>query len=238
MNEYGLYLESGPKRRKTMVHVFDLLGCVANGPTTEEALEATPAVISAYLRFLQRIGEAVEPGARFTTRVVEHVTEGEWLGNGSPYAFFAPDLEPVSVEELETFLHRLNGLTAALAGWAESQIDAGLDAIPGDGRTARAILLHALGSTGSYVATALPGTTGFSRLVTAAERGEIAIADALRQVEALARDRLLRATPAQRSAVIERPKEVRTLRKAVRRILEHYWEHLAELARRAGGPEL
>jgi hypothetical protein len=29
---HDLYLESGPKRRKTMVHVLDLLGCVAVGP--------------------------------------------------------------------------------------------------------------------------------------------------------------------------------------------------------------
>ena len=28
--------------KTTMVHVFDLLGCMANGPTTEAALEATP----------------------------------------------------------------------------------------------------------------------------------------------------------------------------------------------------
>ena len=32
MVEYKLYVESGPKRRKTMVHVFSLLGCVATGP--------------------------------------------------------------------------------------------------------------------------------------------------------------------------------------------------------------
>lgn len=60
--QYALYLESGPRRRKTMVHVLDLLGCIAQGPTTEAALEATSAAIRAYLRFLQRHGEAVKPG--------------------------------------------------------------------------------------------------------------------------------------------------------------------------------
>lgn len=37
MTEYLFYLESGPQKRKTMVHVLSLLGCVANGPTTEAA---------------------------------------------------------------------------------------------------------------------------------------------------------------------------------------------------------
>ena len=54
---YALYLESGPQRRKTMVHALDLLGCVAVGPTTDAALAATPAAIRAYLRFLARHGE-------------------------------------------------------------------------------------------------------------------------------------------------------------------------------------
>jgi hypothetical protein len=33
-------------------------------------------------------------------------------------------------------------------------------------------------------------------------------------------------------------KDARTLRKALRRVLEHDWEHLAELSRRPGGPSL
>src|SRR5262249_20971480 len=96
MTTYSLYLESGPRRRKTSVHVLDLLGCVAVGPTTEGALAATPDAIRAYRCFLHRHGETVAPDAPFGTRVVEHVTEGMWLGNGSPYLVFGPDLEPVT----------------------------------------------------------------------------------------------------------------------------------------------
>ena len=97
----GLYLESGPRHRKTMVHVLDLLGCVAVGPTTEAALAATPDAIRAHLRFMRRHGEPIDPDALFETEVVEHITEGDWLGNGSPYLVFAPDLEPVTSEEIE-----------------------------------------------------------------------------------------------------------------------------------------
>jgi predicted RNase H-like HicB family nuclease len=64
-----LYLESGPQRRKTMVHVPALLGCMANGATTEEALDATPHAICAYLRFLRRAGEGADPDEPFDTRV-------------------------------------------------------------------------------------------------------------------------------------------------------------------------
>ena len=61
---YALYLESGPKRKKTMVHALDLLGCVAVGPTTEAALGATPEAIRLYKRFLRRHGEdAGDPDA-------------------------------------------------------------------------------------------------------------------------------------------------------------------------------
>src|SRR5688572_18086240 len=152
-----------------MVHVLELLGCTANGPTTEAALQATPAAISAYLRFLQRHGEKVEPDAAFTTAIEEHVTEGIWLGNGSPYVTYGPDLEPVSEAELKVFLGRLHGLTEELAAWAERQSDAQLEASPEAGRTARAIFLHALSSTGAYLSPALGTVSGFSKLLTAAE---------------------------------------------------------------------
>ncbi len=56
MTTYDLYRESGPLRRKTMVHVLDLPGCVAVGPTTEEAIAATSEAIRTYRRFLRRHG--------------------------------------------------------------------------------------------------------------------------------------------------------------------------------------
>jgi predicted RNase H-like HicB family nuclease len=239
MTTYELFLESGPRRRKTMVHVCGALGCVAVGPTTEEALATTPDAIRAYLRFLRRIGEPVDPAAPFEVRVAEHVTEGDWLGNGSPYVIFGPDLEPVSADEIETFLGRFHGLQEELAAWAGAQGDAELDAPPIDGgRTPRAVILHVLGPIGPYLAAALGGAPGFSRVVAAAERGEIGLADALRLVDGMAAERVRGTTAEERSAVRVRERDRRTLRKALRRMLEHDWEHLAELSRRPGGPAL
>lgn len=231
---YSLYLESGPKRRKTMVHALDLLGCVATGPTTEEALVATPEAIRAYLRFLARHGEAVSPDAPFETVVVEHITEGDWLGNGSPYIVFGPDLEPLTDAEIETCLNRVRWLCDDLADWLTRHTSAELDASPpdGGGRTARSTALHVLGAEGSYLASALGGAHGFSRLHSAAERGEIAMPDALRRAGEMVVERARATTPEERAAVRQLPAGPRTFHKALRRTLEHSWEHLAELERR------
>jgi len=239
MITYALHLESGPRRRKTMVHVLDLLGCVAVGPTTDDAIAATPDAIRSYLRFLHRHGEPVDPDAPFETRVVEHITEGEWLGNGSPYLVFGPDLDPVTGEEIETLLHRLRWLSEELAAWATSRTDEELDAPPeGGGRPARAVLLHVLGARGGYLAAALGSAPGFSAIHGAAERGELSLVKALRRSAGLAVERVRATTPEERAAVRDLPAGPRTLRKALRRLLEHDWEHLAELSRRPGGPPL
>lgn len=239
MTDYALYLESGPKRRKTMVHVLDLLGCIANGPTTDAALDATPAAIRAFLRFLRRHGDEADPDAPITTHVAEHITQGEWLGNGSPYVTYDPDLNPVTDEEIEVFIQRFRWLREELAAWATAQGDEQLDARPADGgRSGRAILLHLLSPTGAYLSAALGGVTGFNRIVTEAERRQIALPDALLTLEGMAAKRIRATTPEERVTIVQRPKELRTLRKAIRRLLEHDWEHLAELSRRQGGPAL
>lgn len=239
MTVYDLYLESGPRRRKTMVHVLELLGCVALGPTTEDAIAATPDAVRAYCRFLHRHGELFDLHAAFETRVAEHVIEGPWLGNGSPYFMFGPDFEPVTDAEIEQFPRRLEWMCEELATWAEGCGDAELDALPaGGGRPARAVLLHVLGAQGGYLSAALGGAPGFGRIHGAVERGELSPAEGLRRSAELVAERVHATTPRQRSAVRELSSRSYTLRKALRRTLEHDWEHLAELSRRPGGPRL
>ena len=68
---YGLYLESGPRRQKTMVHVPDLLGCMAVGPTTEAALAVTPDAIRAYLESLRKDGEPIPADPKFSSKPVK-----------------------------------------------------------------------------------------------------------------------------------------------------------------------
>ncbi len=237
MKTYALYLESGPKRKKTMVHVLELSGCMANGPTTEDALAATPGAIRDYLRFLKRHGEAVYPDAAFETRVAEHITQGDFLGSGAAQAIYGPDFEPLAEAEIEPLLARSGWLREAMASWVETQTDEQLDAAPDvGGRTARAVISHVLPI--GYLSPVLGPGEGLSSLAHAAERGEVLLPYALREIGARNADRVRAATPEQRAAVVQRPEAPRTLRKAVRRMLEHDWEHLAELSRRPGGPAL
>ena len=250
MTRYACYVESGPKRRKTMVHVPELLGCVAVGPTTDEALAAAPDAIRAFRTFLEARGEPVEGAALrpgdsdlIEIEVAEHLTEGEWLGNGSPYVVFASDFWALDEAEIALLLHRFRTISGALADWADAQGASALDAVPAaGGRSARAILLHVIAPIGGYLSAALDGATGFSALAGAAERGSAPIGEALRGTSRLADERLAQVTPGQWNAVrirdTSRGPERRTLRKALRRMLEHDWEHLAELSRRPGGPAL
>ncbi|MCK4726446.1 MAG: type II toxin-antitoxin system HicB family antitoxin, partial [Anaerolineales bacterium] len=104
MITYNLYLESGPRQRKTMVHVLDMLGCIATGSTTQEALDVTPDAIKAYFSFLHRHGEPVEVDVPFSTQVVEHIMEGPWLGNGNPAGGFTPDFDPITIKQRDRYL--------------------------------------------------------------------------------------------------------------------------------------
>src|SRR5262249_61510189 len=112
-------------------------------PSPKDALAAPPDAIRPSPRFPRRHCEAVDPDAPFTTQVAEHITQGQWLGNGSPYLVFGPDLEPLTDEEIATFLGRFRGLREEMASWAATLTDEQLDALPeGGGRTTRAVLLH------------------------------------------------------------------------------------------------
>ena len=229
---YDLYLESGPKRRKTLVHVPELLGCVATGATTDEALAATPDAIRAYRAFLARHGTSFTPIEPFETHVAEHITEGDWLGNGSPYIHFSVDLAPLSSGEIEEYLNRVHWLHGDIADWLTAHT-AELDNTPAESsRATRAIALHVLGASGTYLATALGGAPGFSRLHTQAERGDVSLPDALRQAADMVSARVYSTTTDERSAVRQLPSGSYTMRKALRRALEHAWEHLVELERR------
>jgi predicted RNase H-like HicB family nuclease len=237
MHTYNLYLESGPMRRKTMVHVLELPGCVAVGPTTDEAIAAAPEAIRVYLRFSRRHGEEVDPDAPFGATVAEHITEGEWLGNGSSSLVFAPDLLPATAEHIEACLRRFRQVREELAAWAAAQTEQDLAGPPaGGGRPAKAVLLHIVGGPGGYLSAVVGGSKGFSSVAGQAERGQLALPEALLRIVDLTEEVVRATTPEQRAAVVERPGNPRTLRKALRRSLEHDWEHYAELARRPGGP--
>lgn len=243
MATYDLFLESGPKHRTTMCHLLSdaMLGCNSNRPTTEEAVAAAPAGIRLFLAFLARHGAAVDASAPVAVRVVAHQDQGDsWYGRGSPYLAFGPDIEPVTPVACAGFAKRLRWMREDLAAWVSKLSGEELDAQPVPrGRPARQVILHILTGPGGYLSPSLDGSKGYSTIGTQAERGLLGLSEALLQVADKAAEDLAAATPEQRKRVLQRPSgELRTLRKSVRRMLEHDWEHYAELARRPGGPPL
>ncbi len=230
MTKYALYVESGPRRRTTMVHALDLLGCIARGPTTEAALEATPEAIREYLRFLRRYGEATKPDAKFTTAVAAHITEGTWLGYGDPTSGFAPDFEPLSAQDLEIYLRHLAWLRADLLKLIRDVPRKPLIAEPrSGGRSIYHILEHVAGSECVYLRYLVGKVDGLSEAMRAVEQSPDNLPFALSHLWQISRSRLEALTAAERKQWVKHGQVTWTARRAFRRLLEHDWEHLQEL---------
>ncbi len=236
MAQYALYLESGPRRRKTMVHVLDLLGCIAQGPTTEAAQQAAPTAIGAYLHFLDRHGEAAKPEGKFTTAIAAHVTEGVWLGYGDPTPGFAPDFGPLSAEDLGLYLRRLGWLRAELLELLRDVPLKQLTAEPrGPGRTIGHILKHSAETHGTYLRYLVGKVDGLAPALRAVSEGPLeALPAALTHLWQVSDARLAILTAAERKQLVPHGQVTWTARRALRRMLEHEWEHLNEIAERLG----
>jgi hypothetical protein len=229
---YRLYLDHGPKRKTTMVHVIDLMGCIANAGTTEEALEQTPDAIRRYARFLAARGEAVDPDAPFETSIAEEVTEGAWLGQG--VVVFGPDRDPVSRKDLGRLLDRHGWIRDATLDLVRDLSPKELAAKPTKGRPIAGILQHVYGADGGYLSSGLTSDRAYNTLGRAAESGEVDVREALAEGARLFAEDLRAATPAQLKALIPRGQQIGSVNRTLRRALEHGWEHLRELERRRG----
>ena len=233
MTEYGLYVESGPKHKHTMVHVFDLLGCIAQGPTTEAALVSTPDAIGDFLRLLKRHGDKVDPRAPFTTAVREHVTKGGFIGQGNPPDGFAPDFEPVDSAEFKMLARRLGWLRedfgALIAGLSAEQ----LTGKPPRGRPLSAIIEHVSDSSATYLRYLVGPVEGLAAACKAVREnpGDVA---ALTQRWDLDTARWGAVTDAERALQVPHGEQTWTARRGIRRALEHEWEHFVEMRARLG----
>ena len=234
MTKYRLYVESGPRMKTTMVHVFDLLGCVANGKTTEDALGATDHEIREFLRFLERHGEDVDPDAPFTTSVAQHVMEGSWIGYGDPEPGFEPDFVPLTPKEVSTFRKRYQWvgeeLVAIIRGLSARQ----LTTKPAKGRPIVDMIKHIAMAEPAYMQPSgigrPDGTNPGIKAIEAASAGDLA--DVIEEFWALLDTQLGKITPEMRKAEHQRGQKRWTARRGFRRLLEHPWEHLRELQRR------
>jgi predicted RNase H-like HicB family nuclease/uncharacterized damage-inducible protein DinB len=231
---FDVYLESGPQHRKTWVFVPGLPGCVAVGPTSEAAIESAPAAIAERLDFLRRHGETIAGAETIDVVVAEHVIERELLGYGQQ--FFPPDAEPLTKDEVRRQLR--------WAAWSREEFVAAARAQPkpltvrpaAGGRSAAAIVSHVAGAEWAYVSSTLGTLRGGSAAIAAIERAGEQPWEALAaerhalmaRLDALTRDELAR--------IVERHGKPRwTVRRMLRRLLEHESEHTQELRSRLSG---
>ena len=236
MTEYALYVESGPKRRKTMVHILDLLGCIAQGPTTDDALDATPDAIRAFLRFLRAHGEPGDPEAAFTTVIAEHVMEGVWLGQGNPTPGFRRDFEPLSAEELAGYLQRLRWMRQGFSELIGGLTPDPLLARPGTGRPIFGIIEHVVEADCAYLRSTVGKVDGLLPATKAVLRLPDDLPAALDNLWAIGAARLAAMTEDERTRQVAHGQSTWTARRGLRRMLEHQREHLVELSGRLGAP--
>ncbi len=227
MKTYDVYLDSGPMMKKTMVHVPALLGCTSRGDTTQAALDAAPDVIRAYLCFIARHGENVDPDAQFRIKIAEHFTNSAWPGNGA--AFLPTDVKPLSEREVDALMKRLGGLHTDLRKLTRKLRPVQLNRTPAKGRPILRILSH-LCCEGGY----LREVTGASRIQREVDEGRLDPNDALDGLFDLEAARLRAMTAAERTEMILRGQSPWTARSALRKMLEHGWEHYVEIAGRLG----
>src|SRR5436309_492623 len=225
---YALYAESGPQRKKTLVHVLALLGCVVQGDTTDEAIAASPDAIRAYLGYLRRHGEKLDPNEKIEARLAEHNTEGLFSGQ----ALWPQDLKPLAPAALARYVRWLEWSRADLLVLVQGFDEKRLRAKPAVGRSLRNILLHVLEADKSYVYGLVGVLKTMGEPTNAASRGDLDLRVALSEARAAAIERLKKLTPTERGRVRKAGKSTVSAHRIVRRMLEHEWEHRREIATR------
>src|SRR5256885_14154992 len=225
---YALYAESGPQRKKTLVHVLDLLGCVVQGDTTDEAIAASPDAIRAYLGYLRRHGEKLDPNEKIEARLAEHNTEGLFSGQ----ALWPQDLKPLAPSALARYVRWLDWSRADLLALVHGIDDKRLRAKPAAGRSLRDILLHVLDADKSYVYALVGPLKAMGDPTNAADRGDLDLRGALREARRAAIDRLGTLTPGERARIRTSGQSTYSAHRVIRRMLEHEWENRREIAAR------
>jgi predicted RNase H-like HicB family nuclease len=233
MKEYGLYLESGPKMRKSMAHILNLLGCITRGVTTEQALSDTPDAIRKYLHFLSSSGEPVDPEEAFTLKTITHVIGGGWVGEGNPTLGFAPDFLPLSKNDHNLYVSRLSCLHSGMLKMLEGLPISELLAEPANGhRSLYRILEHAAESEYTYLRMQLGPVKEISaakKLISPTDPGLIA---ALQNFWALTTKYATALTDDDLTRLVPHGQVTWSAYRMMRRMLEHNWEHYTEIRER------
>lgn len=228
MRTYDLFVETGPQRKSTSVYVIDLLGCVLFRRTADQGIADAPDEIRAYLRWLQGHGEQVDPDAPFATRVKHESNAGGFIGS----ARIDEDLAPVTAAEIATYTRWLEWGREDLLALVDGIDRRRLEHKPASGRTIRGILEHVLGADKGYVYSVFRTTKSVGDPTNAALAGKLDRRVALREARAAAIERIRATTPAERTTARQGGQSTYTLRRCLRSMLGHEWEHRREIEAR------
>jgi len=240
MTHTQAYLEIAADGR-CLAHVLDLPGCIVRAPSRAEALAQLPQAIRDHNDWLRQHGEpAPDAGTKcggdsIQIDVVAEIDGRGPFDPGDPAALFAPDLAPLSPDELERHLRLMDHARADLLALVRDLSDTVLDWqwVP-QVFTIRHTLRHVGNAEEWYVSRLVSPET-----LPAEWDGDenLPLLAFLEMERRTAVDRLRRLTEAERSEVFhptrwtDHPEEAWTARKALRRALEHERQHTAQIRR-------
>jgi uncharacterized damage-inducible protein DinB/predicted RNase H-like HicB family nuclease len=235
MARYSAYLETA-KDGRCLAHVLDLPGCVVRAPSRREALDGLPQAIRDHCDWLRRHGEtAPRAGESIQIEVTEEVAGAGPFDPGDAAALFAPDLDPLTPDEMERHFRLMGHARADLLALVKGLSGEVLDWQPDSGVfTIRHLLRHLGNAEEWYVSRLVPPET----LPREWDDDEnLPTFEFLEMERRTAVARLRRLTEAERGEVFyptcwtEHPEEAWTARKALRRALEHERQHTAQTRR-------
>ncbi|HSH01529.1 MAG TPA: DinB family protein [Anaerolineae bacterium] len=213
-----------------MAHILDLPGCFVRADNRELALLSLPTAMEGYQAWLRSHGEDPEPlPADFEIEVVAEVTGEGGLHRGGRVGLFEPEKEPVSAAEVtswlrlaaynrEELLTLVGGWPDSLLGWRPSE----------DEMSIHDVLVHIGDADGIYVTRILRPTPAIQRKEAGMD---------WRQYLAVQREAAitqLRNLSEEERSWINVPDdhegdESWTVRKVLRRMVEHEREHMAHI---------
>ncbi len=233
MSRYAVYLEIAQDRR-CLAHVLDLPGCVVRASTRDEALRQLPAAIRGYRAWLRRHGEPSLPADEPIE--IEVATESTGFGPfdpGDAAALFPPDRERITPEQMEWHLRLMAHSRADLLVLVQDLPGELLDWQPQPGSfTIRRLLRHVGNAEQWYLSRLVPPE---SLPPEWQDDADLPLFEFLEMERRTAVARLQQLTDKDRAdlfyptAWTDHPEEAWTVRKALRRFLEHEREHTAQV---------
>jgi len=229
---YNIYLETCSDH--CMAHVLSLPGCMVRASNPEEVVSRLPGAIREYHAWLRQHSESVH----YETEPIEVAIAEESTGfgpfnPGDAAALFSPDREPITPEEIRDHFRLMGYARADLLALVSGLPDETLDWQPDpQSFSIRRILRHIGNAEEWYVSRIVPPET----LPAEWEHDEdLPIFDFLEMERRTAMTRLCKLTGEERAAIThpahwtQHPDEPWTVRKSLRRFLEHEREHTAQI---------